>query len=57
MTALIDKIISIYPSLTYDDFTPRLRTVMLGDQGSGPVIIEWNYSQPQPTQAQLDAIP
>lgn len=55
--SLFEKIQSIYPELTIKDFSP-FGCIMLQDDsdGKGPYINSWNYSKPQPTQEQLDAI-
>ena len=52
---LIDKIKSIYPDLTDDDFVHaiELRDLSLGD---GPFIDVWNHpTYPRPTDEQLEA--
>ena len=53
---LYEKIIQIYPTLTVDDFSPFTGTIMLQNDGNGDYISSWKNSNPQPTQAQLDAI-
>jgi len=44
------KIKAIYPNIDL------LNDCVLMDEGDGAYIAEWNYPQPQPTQAQLDAV-
>ncbi len=54
---LNQKIISIYPELAGKVSVLIFESpYVLQDDGSGPYIKEWNYSQPKPTQEQLDAI-
>jgi len=55
---LVDKIKSIYPTLTEKDFLPTGTILLQNDSnGAGDYIKEWNHpSLPQPTQEQLDAI-
>lgn len=55
---IIDKIKTIYPQLTEVDFDPIVGTILLQDDsdGKGPYIKSWTNANPQPTQAQLDAI-
>ena len=53
---LIDKIKTIYPSLTDNDFR-LLGTILIQNDsdGKGDYIKSWNHpSLPQPTQEQLD---
>ncbi len=38
------------------DFTPIDGEINLQDDGSGAYIATWNVPEPQPTQAQLDAV-
>ena len=38
------------------DFTPIDGEIHLQDDGSGAYIATWNAPEPQPTQAQLDAV-
>ena len=38
------------------DFTPIDGEINLQDDGSGAYIATWNAPEPQPTQAQLDAV-
>ena len=53
---LIQKIKSIYPQLTSDDFIDTIRLQNDSD-GNGDYIKSWNHpTLTQPTQAQLDAI-
>ena len=55
---LYEKIISIYPTLTFADFMPITGTILLQDDsdGKGEYIKEWTNGNPEPTQAQLDAV-
>jgi hypothetical protein len=56
---LYDKIITLYPDLTYADFAPTTGTIMLQNDsnGKGDYIKEWNHpTLTKPTQEQLDAI-
>ncbi len=56
---MFEKIISIYSSLTINDFDPMRGTILLQDDsdGKGVYIKSWNHpTLTQPTQAQLDAI-
>jgi hypothetical protein len=53
---LVQKIKSIYPSLTSDDFFETI-IVQNDSDGNGDYIKSWNHpTLTQPTQAQLDAI-
>jgi hypothetical protein len=52
---MFEKIISIYPELTIEDFGPR-GTIRLQDDsdGKGNYIKEWNHpTLPKPTEEQL----
>lgn len=55
---LVEKIISMYPSLSINDFLKDGSIVVINlSDGKGDFIKEWNNeSYPQPTQAQLDLI-
>lgn len=55
---LYEKIVSIYPELTIQDFNPLTGTILLQNDsdGKGDYIKSWTHANPQPTQAQLDAI-
>jgi len=56
---LYEKIITIYPSLTENDFMGRNATITLQNDsdGKGDYIKSWNHpTLTEPTQAQLDAI-
>ena len=56
---LYEKIITIYPSLTVNDFMGRNATITLQNDsdGNGDYIKSWNHpTLTRPTQAQLDAI-
>ena len=56
---LIDKIKSLYPSLTENDFFGRNATIILQNDsdGKGDYIAKWNHpTLTQPTQEQLDEV-
>jgi hypothetical protein len=54
---LYNKIITIYPSLTNEDFSHRNGTILLQNDGEGDYIKSWNHpSFEKPTQEQLDNI-
>ncbi len=56
---LYEKIVSLYPQLTNEDFMPPVGTILLQNDsdGRGDYIKEWNHpTLAKPTQAQLDAI-
>jgi hypothetical protein len=56
---LYEKIITIYPELTSEDFFPMTGTIALQNDsdGKGDYIRAWNHpTLPQPTQKQLDAL-
>ena len=53
---LYDKILTIYPTLTYEDFMPDTGTISLQNDGQGDYIVSWTNELPKPTQEQLDAI-
>ena len=53
---LFEKILTIYPELTIDDFSPSRGTIVLVDNndGRGVFIESWNHpTLLQPTEAQL----
>ena len=51
---MFEKIISIYPSLTIDDFHPVRGTIFLQDDGNGAYIKAWNHpTLPRPTDEEL----
>jgi len=54
---LIDQIKTIYPSLTDADFHPNSGNIHLKNDsdGKGDYISKWENSNPQPTEAQLQA--
>ena len=53
---LIDQIKAIYPSLTDADFAPNGTIHLQNDSdGKGDYIKSWTNSNPQPTEAQLQA--
>jgi hypothetical protein len=57
--SLYDKIIKIYPKLTFKDFLPETGTIFLQNDsdGKGDYIRFWNNeTYPRPTQEQLDAV-
>ena len=54
--SLFEKILTIYPELTIEDFSPRRGTIVLVDNndGHGAFIESWNHpTLPQPTEEQL----
>ena len=55
---LYEKIIAIYPELTFDDIGPRVTIVLQDDSnGKGPYIAKWNHpTLARPTQEQLDSV-
>jgi hypothetical protein len=56
---LVNKIKSIYPSLTENDFDPIVGTIALQNDsdGKGDYIKFWNHpTLKQPTQEELDAV-
>ena len=55
---LYEKIITLYPQLTDEDFAPKGTIMLQNDSdGRGDYIREWNHpTLTQPTQEQLDAI-
>jgi hypothetical protein len=55
---LYDKIKTIYPQLTNEDFGPRGTITLQNDSdGKGDYIAKWDHPTfIQPTQAQLDAL-
>jgi hypothetical protein len=54
---LYDQIKAIYPELTPSDFAALGGTILLQNDsdGKGDYIKSWTNSNPQPTQAQLEA--
>jgi hypothetical protein len=51
---LYQKIIAIYPQLTYLDFFPITGTILLQDDGNGAYIAQWNHpTLAKPTAEQL----
>ena len=52
---LYEKIITIYPNLTEEDFSPRGTIRLQNDSdGKGDYIAEWNHpTLPKPTAEQL----
>ena len=56
---LYEKIITLYPELTSEDFSPMGGTIALQNDsdGRGDYIREWNHpTLSPPTQEQLDAL-
>jgi len=56
---LYEKIITLYPQLTDEDFAPDTGTIMLQNDsdGRGDYIKEWNHpSLTKPTQEELDNV-
>ena len=54
---LYEKILSVYPALTHDDFNGVSGTIRLQNDGQGDYIKAWNHpSLAEPTQAQLDGV-
>ena len=56
---LYEKIITLYPDLTSEDFAPDTGTIMLQNDsdGNGDYIKEWNHpTLAKPTQEQLDGV-
>lgn len=57
--ALYDKILTLRPNLTQEDFYPDTGTIVLQNDsdGKGDYIKEWNHpTETQPTQAELDGV-
>jgi hypothetical protein len=53
---MFEKIISIYSSLTINDFDPMRGTILLQDDGQGTYIAKWEHpTLPRPTDEQLGA--
>lgn len=56
---LNEKIFQIYPeleNLLNNPFRSPIYILQDDSNGNGPYIKIWNYSEPQPTQEQLDAL-
>jgi hypothetical protein len=56
MMNLYEKIISLYPALTAEDFIGRKATILLQDNsdGNGAYIAKWEHpTLPRPTAEQL----
>ncbi len=56
---LYEKIITLYPDLNDEDFTPDTGTILLQNDsdGRGDYIREWNHpTLAKPTQEQLDGV-
>ena len=57
--ALYDKIVTLRPNLTQEDFYPDTGTIMLQNDsdGKGDYIKEWNHpTETKPTQEELDGV-
>jgi len=52
---LYSQITAVYPELAGMPWLFSDGTISLQNSGSGDFIATWNYSKPQPTQAQLNA--
>jgi hypothetical protein len=53
---LYEKIIALYPSLTSEDFRPKIGTIMLQDNsdGKGAYIVKWEHpTLARPTDEEL----
>ena len=55
---LLEKILSVRPNLTIEDFYPEGTIVLQNDSdGRGDYIKEWNHAtETQPTQEELDGV-
>ncbi len=56
---LYEKILSLYPSLTANDFVVPFATIALRNDldGRGDYIAKWDHpTLPRPTQEQLDGV-
>ena len=56
---LFEKIISLYPELSENDFSPFGGTIVLenNSDGAGDYIAKWNHpTLTRPTQEQLDSV-
>jgi hypothetical protein len=59
MMTLYEKIISIHPALTIDDFFPGKGTIIIQNDsdGRGDYIAKWEHpTLARPTQEQLDSV-
>lgn len=57
--ALYDKILTLRPNLTQEDFEPATGTIMLQNDsdGKGDYIKQWSHpTETQPTQEELDSV-
>ena len=57
--ALYDKILTLRPNLTQEDFYPDTGTIVLQNDsdGKGDYIKEWNHpTETKPTQEELDGV-
>ena len=51
---MFEKIISIYPELTEQDFSPETGTISLQDDGQGVYIAKWEHpTLAKPTDEEL----
>ncbi len=53
---LYEKIITLYPQLTYVDFMLNTGTIFLQNDGQGDYIKEWNNALLRPTDEQLNGV-
>jgi len=54
---LIEKIKQLRPNVTDDDFLPEGTIMLQNDSdGNGDYIKEWNHTETQPTQSELDGV-
>jgi len=56
--ALYDKILTVRPNLTQEDFMPEGTIMLQNDSdGKGDYIKEWNHpTETKPTQEELDGV-
>jgi len=56
--ALYDKILTVRPNLTQEDFMPEGTIMLQNDSdGKGDYIREWNHpTETKPTQEELDGV-
>ena len=53
--SLYDKIITLIPNLTIDDFSPLDGTILLQNDGNGDYIKSWNHpTETRPTDEELE---
>lgn len=54
---LYEKIMQIYPQLTFIDFSPFQGTIALQNDGKDDYIAKWEHPEyPRPTDEQLNSI-